>query len=210
MPVHAGRPRWLPPGGDRPRRPGGRADAAAGTRVTLLAGVAELADQIDVDRARRAKEAAEAKVEQLRAATGRTGPAAGPTGAPTGSSPPTGRWSSPRTTWHWSRPKTPYGGPRFDSRWPAPPIESAGPTPGSTGVASRPGVPGAHAARSVADPRTGRRKLFPPGRHPAVGTGPMSLRRHRVRPPPSPKPQVLREVQVNSPCQDPVSRLWRS
>jgi F-type H+-transporting ATPase subunit epsilon len=55
-----------------------------GTRATLLAGVAELSDQIDVDRARRAKEQAESEVERLRSATGRTGPAASATGAPTG------------------------------------------------------------------------------------------------------------------------------
>jgi F-type H+-transporting ATPase subunit epsilon len=55
-----------------------------GTRATLLAGVAELADQIDVERARRAKEAAESRIEELRAATGRTGPAAGAAGAPAG------------------------------------------------------------------------------------------------------------------------------
>ncbi len=47
------------------------------TRVTLLAGVAELADQIDVPRAERAREAAEARAEALRAATGRTGGGAG-------------------------------------------------------------------------------------------------------------------------------------
>ncbi len=55
-----------------------------GTRATLLAGVAELADQIDVERARRAKEEAQARVDELRATTGRSGPAASTTGAPTG------------------------------------------------------------------------------------------------------------------------------
>ncbi|MGH9047160.1 MAG: F0F1 ATP synthase subunit epsilon [Acidimicrobiales bacterium] len=40
---------------------------AAGTRVTLLAGIAELAEEIDVERARRAKEAAESKVGEGRA-----------------------------------------------------------------------------------------------------------------------------------------------
>ncbi len=58
---------------------GGAADpasaAGSGTRVTLLVGVAELADEIDVDRARVALEAAEATVAELTGA-GR-GPAAG-------------------------------------------------------------------------------------------------------------------------------------
>jgi F-type H+-transporting ATPase subunit epsilon len=48
------------------------------TRVTLLAGVAELRDQIDVPRAERARDEAQAKVDELRAATGRSGA----TGAP--------------------------------------------------------------------------------------------------------------------------------
>jgi F-type H+-transporting ATPase subunit epsilon len=43
--------------------PGARA-----TRATLLAGVAELASSIDVDRARRAREEASARTEQLRGA----------------------------------------------------------------------------------------------------------------------------------------------
>ncbi len=43
------------------------------TRVTLLAGVAELADRIDVARAERARADAEARVEELRAAAGRAG-----------------------------------------------------------------------------------------------------------------------------------------
>jgi F-type H+-transporting ATPase subunit epsilon len=52
------------------------------TRVTLLAGTAELADQIDVARAERARAAAEARVEELRAAAGRTGgPGTGAAGA---------------------------------------------------------------------------------------------------------------------------------
>ena len=38
------------------------------TRVTLLAGVAELADQIDTERAGRAREAAQARVDELRSA----------------------------------------------------------------------------------------------------------------------------------------------
>lgn len=44
-----------------------------GTRVTVLAGVAERAEQIDVERAERARGEATARVEELRAATGRTG-----------------------------------------------------------------------------------------------------------------------------------------
>ncbi len=43
------------------------------TRVTLLAGVAELRDEIDVARAERARDEAQARVEELRAAAGRTG-----------------------------------------------------------------------------------------------------------------------------------------
>jgi F-type H+-transporting ATPase subunit epsilon len=46
------------------------------TRVTLLAGVAELSDQIDVARAERARDEAEARLETLRAAGARTGPQA--------------------------------------------------------------------------------------------------------------------------------------
>jgi F-type H+-transporting ATPase subunit epsilon len=44
--------------------PGGEGDAPAGlaTRVTLLAGIAELADEIDVERARQAREAAQGRV----------------------------------------------------------------------------------------------------------------------------------------------------
>ena len=49
------------------------------TRVTLLAGTAEIASQIDVARAERARAEAEARVEELRAAQGRAG--AGGTGA---------------------------------------------------------------------------------------------------------------------------------
>lgn len=48
------------------------------TRATLLAGVAELADRIDVDRAERAREAAAARVEELRAAVGRSGAPSAP------------------------------------------------------------------------------------------------------------------------------------
>jgi F-type H+-transporting ATPase subunit epsilon len=53
--------------------------AVGGTRVTVLAGVAELADDIDTDRARLALDAAEARVVELTAAGGRggSGPATG-------------------------------------------------------------------------------------------------------------------------------------
>ena len=47
-------------------------DDATGTRVTLLIGVAELAEEIDVDRARAALEAAEARVAELGGAANRT------------------------------------------------------------------------------------------------------------------------------------------
>lgn len=55
------------------------------TRVTLLAGVAELRDQIDVARAERAREEAEARLEELRAAAGRAG--GGAEGAPVAAAP---------------------------------------------------------------------------------------------------------------------------
>jgi len=45
---------------------------ATGTRVTLLVGVAELAEEIDVDRARVALEAAEARVAELGGSANRT------------------------------------------------------------------------------------------------------------------------------------------
>jgi F-type H+-transporting ATPase subunit epsilon len=51
------------------------------TRATLLAGVAELADQIDVPRAEAAKAAAEARVEELRAAGRSSGSGSSPTSA---------------------------------------------------------------------------------------------------------------------------------
>ncbi len=54
--------------------------ATSGTRVTLLIGVAELAEEIDVDRARNALEAAEARVAELGGPAGRTGSGAGTTG----------------------------------------------------------------------------------------------------------------------------------
>jgi F-type H+-transporting ATPase subunit epsilon len=44
---------------------GGSSDAGGGTRVTLLAGIAELAGEIDVERAQVALEAAEALVAEL-------------------------------------------------------------------------------------------------------------------------------------------------
>jgi F-type H+-transporting ATPase subunit epsilon len=49
----------------------GASPDARGTRVTVLAGVAEKAADIDVPRAERAKEEAEAQVNQLRGAGGR-------------------------------------------------------------------------------------------------------------------------------------------
>ena len=57
----------------------GHGDGRA-TRVTLLAGTAELASEIDVPRAERAKAEAEGRVEELRAATGRSGGAGGGAG----------------------------------------------------------------------------------------------------------------------------------
>ncbi len=45
---------------------------ASGTRVTLLIGVAELAEEIDVDRARVALDAAEARVTEVGGAAGRS------------------------------------------------------------------------------------------------------------------------------------------
>ncbi len=45
--------------------------AAAGTRVTMLVGVAELAGEIDMDRARAALDGAEARVAELAGAGGR-------------------------------------------------------------------------------------------------------------------------------------------
>ena len=47
-------------------------EGASGSRVTLLLGVAELAEEIDVDRARAALEAAEARVAELGGAANRT------------------------------------------------------------------------------------------------------------------------------------------
>ncbi len=57
---------------------GGEADGepTSGTRVTLLIGVAELAAEIDVSRARAALEAAEARVAELSASGGRAAGAA--------------------------------------------------------------------------------------------------------------------------------------
>jgi F-type H+-transporting ATPase subunit epsilon len=53
--------------------------SSSGTRVTVLAGIAELAHEIDTERARVAREAAEAKVSEL-ASAGRTAGAAGGSG----------------------------------------------------------------------------------------------------------------------------------
>lgn len=52
---------------------GAGAGGRRGTRVTVLAGVAERAEQIDAERAGRAREEASARVEELRAAAGRSG-----------------------------------------------------------------------------------------------------------------------------------------
>jgi len=62
------------------------AGEARAPRVTLLAGTAAPASQIDVARAERARAEAEARVEELRAALGRVGATGtGPTGTgPTG------------------------------------------------------------------------------------------------------------------------------
>jgi F-type H+-transporting ATPase subunit epsilon len=49
----------------------------SGSRVTMLVGVAELAEEIDTDRARAALEAAEARLAELGAAGRTPGPAAG-------------------------------------------------------------------------------------------------------------------------------------
>jgi len=62
---------------------GGSGSTDRSTRVTLLAGVAEMADQIDVARAERAKAEAVARAEELRALTGRSG-GAGAGGGPSG------------------------------------------------------------------------------------------------------------------------------
>ena len=50
---------------------GAPAGGPAGTRVTVLASVAELSDEIDTERARIALEAAQARVADLTAASGR-------------------------------------------------------------------------------------------------------------------------------------------
>ena len=51
----------------------------SGSRVTMLIGVAELAEEIDTDRARAALEAADARLAELGAAGRTPGPAAGST-----------------------------------------------------------------------------------------------------------------------------------
>ncbi|HEY3941916.1 MAG TPA: hypothetical protein VGL60_05475 [Acidimicrobiales bacterium] len=58
-------------------------DQRATTRVTVLAGVAELADEIDPERAEQAREQAERRVEELRAAVA-AGGAPGAPGSPGG------------------------------------------------------------------------------------------------------------------------------
>ncbi|MCL4445677.1 MAG: hypothetical protein M1134_02205 [Actinobacteria bacterium] len=65
------------------------ADDSIATRVTLLASAAEFGDEIDVERARRAKEAAEELVEALKAtvaAAGSTSVAVGSSGSSAGDS----------------------------------------------------------------------------------------------------------------------------
>jgi F-type H+-transporting ATPase subunit epsilon len=57
---------------DVPVTDDGAAEGATSSRVTVLAAVAELAEEIDVDRARVALEAAEAKVAELGGAANRT------------------------------------------------------------------------------------------------------------------------------------------
>jgi F-type H+-transporting ATPase subunit epsilon len=56
---------------------GAGAGAGSGTRVTLLIGVAELADEIDAERAQTALEAAEARVSELGGSASRTGTGTG-------------------------------------------------------------------------------------------------------------------------------------
>ncbi len=64
----------------------GSADqSTSGTRVTMLIGVAELAEEIDADRARAALEVAEARVAELTAAGGRGAGSASGSGAGSGS-----------------------------------------------------------------------------------------------------------------------------
>ena len=77
---------------------GGADDDAVGSRVTLLVGVAELAEEIDADRARVALEAAEARVAES------AGNATGP--------PPRARRPTPSS----SRPRRRCCGPRCASR----------------------------------------------------------------------------------------------
>jgi F-type H+-transporting ATPase subunit epsilon len=57
---------------------GGTGPGGLATRVTLLAGVAELDSEIDVERARRAKEAAEARAAEVSGRGAREGEEAGP------------------------------------------------------------------------------------------------------------------------------------
>ncbi|MGO9027666.1 MAG: F0F1 ATP synthase subunit epsilon [Acidimicrobiales bacterium] len=52
---------------------GGGPTASSGTRVTILAGVAEPAEEIDVERARAARDGAEARVNELAGSGVRTG-----------------------------------------------------------------------------------------------------------------------------------------
>ena len=85
---------------------GGAGAGERGTRVTVLAGVAERAEQIDVPRAERARDEAGARVDELRAATGRAGATSEAEAAP----PRPRRWS-------WPRPRRRCGGPSCAWRW---------------------------------------------------------------------------------------------
>jgi F-type H+-transporting ATPase subunit epsilon len=62
---------------DDSARAGGGSGGDTGTRVTVLASVAELSDEIDVERARAALEAAQTRVTDLTAASGRGSSAEG-------------------------------------------------------------------------------------------------------------------------------------
>jgi F-type H+-transporting ATPase subunit epsilon len=64
--------------GREPAAEDGSAGSTSGNRVTLLIGVAELAAEIDVDRARAALAAAEARVAELTGSGGRTAPGSAP------------------------------------------------------------------------------------------------------------------------------------
>jgi F-type H+-transporting ATPase subunit epsilon len=69
-------------GGTNPGAPTAPAASAAGTWVTILVGVAELAEEIDADRARAALETAEARLAELGGPTGAGGRPTAGGGAP--------------------------------------------------------------------------------------------------------------------------------